>query len=188
MRTTKSLPDEWRARGMRATEIRTLPGPAPESAAYYECAADLEAASGVPAEPAQATGEVTERHREAASAATGYPKDWVWNDKVARAIATAEQTAFAAGRASGGEWVPVTERLPKDGQLVAFWCRDWVPGATHGLGRFYTDGFAANFFEDETDDEGGYDGRCPKRHQAHTVSHWMPLPPPPEKPTEGGST
>lgn len=45
MRAVMQLPDKWRARGMYMTNIRALPGPAPESVTYYECASTLEAAA-----------------------------------------------------------------------------------------------------------------------------------------------
>jgi len=46
------LPETWRSRGMYLTNIRALPGPAPESVALYQCARDLEQALAVPFVPA----------------------------------------------------------------------------------------------------------------------------------------
>lgn len=90
----------------------------------------------------------------------------------------AEQSALSSAQGEG--WVACSERLPADGQLVLFWGRDWLPIATHGLGRFYTGDNRTGLFEDETDQEGSYDDTCPKRHLVKNVTHWMPLPAPPQ--------
>lgn len=51
MTTIKDLPESWRQAAMRATDIRALPGVAPESVAYYQCARELETASHGPPMP-----------------------------------------------------------------------------------------------------------------------------------------
>ncbi len=42
MTKIEDLPVAWRELGMRATDVRTLPGAAPETLAFFQCAADLE--------------------------------------------------------------------------------------------------------------------------------------------------
>ena len=42
MSTIESLPKEWRERGIRATDTRAAPGAAPETMAFFQCAADLD--------------------------------------------------------------------------------------------------------------------------------------------------
>jgi predicted transcriptional regulator len=74
----------------------------------------------------------------------------------------------AAGRASGGEWVAVTERLPDVGKLVLVVESGWAEAA---IGCLHEDGVWNA--EDDAD-------------SPLAVTHWMPLPSPPEKPTEGG--
>lgn len=127
----------------------------------------------VPAEPQPPTGEVTERHRQQAFGAlyaiSGPPRE-SYVDAIAGLLATVEQAAFAAGRASGREWVAVTERLPEAGRLVLVVESGWTEAA---IGCLH-DGGVWNA-EDDAD-------------SPLAVTHWMPmpLPPPPEKPTEGG--
>ena len=57
-------------------------------------------------------------------------------------------------------WIPVGERLPEDWTMVLF-----TNGVTRGIGQFDKDGFYDYWYE--------YSFNKP-------VTHWMPLPNPPE--------
>ena len=57
-------------------------------------------------------------------------------------------------------WIPVSERLPEDWTMVLF-----TNGVTRGIGQFDKDGFYDYWYE--------YSFNKP-------VTHWMPLPNPPE--------
>lgn len=77
------------------------------------------------------------------------------------------ESAKAEAQPAGTGWVRVEERLPQEGVVVhvATLDDDYVPSVRHaGDGRFYTN--------------GGYAGRA--CHQPPYVTHWRPLPPPPE--------
>lgn len=73
--------------------------------------------------------------------------------------ALAEQIAdwYAAYGREQAQWIPVIERLPKDGADVLSWC-GWAVTAVYSGGHFRT--------EDGT-------------NAVHMVTHWMPLPEPP---------
>ena len=60
-------------------------------------------------------------------------------------------------------WVSVEERMPEEGRLVIVWCRS----------RMSTRHVTASTF---------YDGKWSRR--VRDVTHWMPLPEPPDVPTE----
>jgi hypothetical protein len=161
-------------------------------------AADLAALGYVPAEPTQATGEVTvtRAHREAALTAYAGSHDnalphelsWMMGDEhresndtrrlnaIAAALAAAEQTGFAAGRASGGgrkaTTVSDTEILIALFSLRAALHR----GSESGEYFFSVFGKPASPKSFKTILEAA-------RHACDALGM---LPPPPEKPTEGG--
>lgn len=152
-------------------------GISPWEAMDYDSRRAWAAAEGagarVPAEPP--TGEALERHREHAVELLRIRQcsDTAYEEAiadVAAALASAQQEAFAAGRASGGEWVAASERLPKEGAVVLAFAAGWTRPVTCQFNG---------------PDEGWCDVEV-SRTVMVTITHWMPLPPPPVKPTEGG--
>ena len=59
-------------------------------------------------------------------------------------------------------WIPVTERLPEDFEEVLVYDGDFVQPGVHFRGRF--------------DEYGNYES-----YEIYGVTHWMPLPEPPEE-------
>lgn len=61
------------------------------------------------------------------------------------------------------EWVRVSERMPKEEDRVLLYSPDWGPLTAIRIGYVYE-----GRWYDESD-------------RVKNVTHWMPLPPPPEK-------
>ena len=135
------------------------------------------------------TSPITRTHRLAVARAwevderlTPFVQRWTETgnltaDVFAATIQTLERLAQLVADAEGA-WIPCEERMPAHAESVLFWCRGWVKGAVFGLGRFLIDEDERQQFEDETqqDDDG------PRMYPATEVTHWMPLPKPPERP------
>ncbi len=149
-----------------------------------------------PQEQPVPTGEVTEHHKNRAEVAVdrashgwgmaaGHYRDTV--NAVAQLLAIREQAAFERGRelAQSG-WVAVGERMPDRGATVLFWCRDWLPSATPGVGKFGIldrGGVEVDVFTDETQLDQDDCGRVYPVAEVHCWHAFTP--PPPPEPTNG---
>ena len=81
--------------------------------------------------------------------------------RIAELEAESDQlTARLCQERQDDKWIPVSERLPEDWTMVLF-----TNGVTRGIGQFDKDGFYDYWYE--------YSFNKP-------VTHWMPLPNPPE--------
>ena len=122
-------------------------------------------------------GEIAELTAEAAGAIEKLDKDLeqskeyeaFWNKEAEEAL-----RRFQVAVASKPRWIPVTERLPeRDGQVLTYY------GFDHG------DGYLGMMFIQALD----YYANDPRPHFQHEcfhgmkVTHWMPLPKPPEEET-----
>lgn len=68
-----------------------------------------------------------------------------------------------------GEWVSCEERLPADDRIVLVWNDDWGPNSYAATGRHVDDGSEHGSWHMEDDDE-----------DPEPITHWMPLPAPPQ--------
>jgi hypothetical protein len=74
-------------------------------------------------------------------------------------------------------WVPVAERLPEDGLMVLFWHQDWPTDSNLiGLGRYTRDDDDGSWWEDVSEQDMSGDATV----YYSGVTHWAPLPAPPE--------
>jgi hypothetical protein len=88
--------------------------------------------------------------------------------------------------ASAGQWQPI-ETAPKDGTVVDLWVKE-----SNGVAERWSDCCWDNRFNEHARKrsemefvDGWWSGSCPIGYSGETVSHWMPLPPPPAE-GEGG--
>ena len=90
-------------------------------------------------------------------------------------ISNLETTTFATDNNVGDKWIPVTERLPEDDEVVLIACK---------IGKMFV-GYHKHLFP-------GYEvwriltARDSTKKITYTVTHWMPLPMPPEGGAEHG--
>jgi hypothetical protein len=80
------------------------------------------------------------------------------------------------------DWQPIST-APKDGSLFLCWVSAISYGETDDGKLCEIDASQVDFGYWMDDPLGGYfDACCGKIADAQCVTHWMPLPPPPEKP------
>lgn len=99
---------------------------------------------------------------EAALARLEYYAGFGGEEAELRIIRDACRLAVKALRETGA-WVSVEQQTPEEGRLVLVWCRS----------RMSTRHITVSTF---------YDGKWSRR--VRDVTHWMPLPEPPDVPTE----
>ena len=96
-----------------------------------------------------------------------------------------EQSADAIEELSKPQWIPVTERLPEDGQqvLTLYTLKTIPPCSRHRILFFSINLESVCEFEFEGENHSGFYA-CDSEYgfyEVHDITHWMPLPEPPKE-------